>query len=111
MKVCANNVLSHLITDETGVNQGGPNSPDMFVDFLSDLRKYLDEQCVIVVDECVFLHLLWADDLIIGSNSASGLQKSLDNLFHYSTQWQLLLNVTKTQVFVCGTASFILKRS
>ena len=70
MKVCVNNVLSHLITDETGVNQGGPNSPDMFVDFLSDLRKYLDEQCGIVVDECVLLHLPWADDLIIVPNSA-----------------------------------------
>ena len=27
-------LLSNVIIDETGVNQGGPNSPNMFVDFL-----------------------------------------------------------------------------
>ena len=58
MKVCVNGMLSPLISDETGVNQGGPNSPSMFVDFLCDLRDYLDETCGVVVDDEVLLHLL-----------------------------------------------------
>ena len=33
MKVCINGILSDIITDETGVNQGSLNSPDMFIDF------------------------------------------------------------------------------
>lgn len=58
MKVCVNGVLSHIIADETGVNQGGPNSPDMFVDFMSDLRDYLNEKCGVVMSDNVLLHLL-----------------------------------------------------
>ena len=41
MKICVDGLLSEIFTDEVGVNQGGPNSPDMFVDFLSDLRDLM----------------------------------------------------------------------
>ena len=41
MKICLDGLLSEIFTDEAGVNQGGPNSPDMFVDFLSDLRDLM----------------------------------------------------------------------
>ena len=58
MKVCVNGLLSKFITDETGVNQGGPNSRDMFTDFLSDVRKYLDKKCGVVVDDDILVHLL-----------------------------------------------------
>ena len=69
-------LLSQIITDETGVNQGGPNSPDTFVDFLSAMRILgafiflfgIDEKCGIVVDEYIVLHLLWAVNRIILSN-------------------------------------------
>jgi len=105
MKVCVNGLLSEMISDETGVNQGGPNSPDMFIDFLSDLRNYLNEKCGIVVNDDILLHLLWADDLIIVANSAADLQKSLDNLAHYCSLWQLILNVLKTKVLIFGQSA------
>ena len=28
-KICVDGLLSEIITDEAGVNQGGPNSPDI----------------------------------------------------------------------------------
>ena len=97
-KVCVNGMLSDLMNDETGVNQGGPNSPDMFVDFLSDLRDYLDESCGVVLnDSLILLHLLWADDLVLISNSANGLRKLIDNLFKYCAKYQMIVNAIKTK--------------
>ena len=90
------------MSDETGVKQGGPNSPDMFVDFLSDLRDYLNEKCGIVVDNDILLHLLWADDLIIVANSTADLQNSIDLLYKYCSRWQLILNVLKTKIMLFG---------
>ena len=101
-KVCVNGLLSNLITDETGVNQGGPNSPDMFVDFLCDIRNYLNEKCGVILNDNILLHLLWADDMIIVSNSASDLQNSINNLANYCSKWQLVLNVLKTKVMIFG---------
>lgn len=75
----------------------------MFVDFLSDIRHYLDEKCgVVISDDMLLLHLLWADDLILVSNSASDLQHSLNNLYTYCSKWQLIVNVLKTKVMVFG---------
>lgn len=102
MKICIDGMLTGMISDETGVNQGGPNSPDMFVDFLSDLRCYLDEKSGVVLNDEILLHLLWADDLIIVSNSPNDLQNSINGLAKYCSQWQLILNVVKTKVVVFG---------
>ena len=44
--------------------------------------------------------LLYADDLVILSLSAEGLQKSIDNLFTYCTKWGLTANIEKTKVLV-----------
>jgi hypothetical protein len=70
----------------------------MFVDFLSDVRMYLEEKCgVVISDDVLLLHLLWADDLILVSNSPSGLQNSLEKLYDYCSKWQLIVNILKTK--------------
>ena len=44
--------------------------------------------------------LLYADDLILMSESASGLQKQLDALASFCEQRQLTVNLSKTKVVV-----------
>ena len=44
--------------------------------------------------------LLYADDLILMSDSASGLQKQLDALASFCEQRQLTVNLSKTKVVV-----------
>jgi hypothetical protein len=103
-KICINGYLSEFLYDTLGVNQGGANSPDMFVDFLSDMSEYLTQSCGIVVStELLLMHLLWADDLILVSDSVSGLQKQLDNLYNFCCDWQLIVNTVKTKFMVFGT--------
>ena len=44
--------------------------------------------------------LLYADDLLLISTSAEGLQQSLDRLSKYCQDWLLKINPTKTKVIV-----------
>ena len=44
--------------------------------------------------------LLYADDLILMSESASGLQEQLDALASFCEQRQLAVNLSKTKVVV-----------
>ena len=44
--------------------------------------------------------LLYADDLLLISTSAEGLQQSLDRLLKYCQDWLLKINPTKTKVIV-----------
>ena len=46
--------------------------------------------------------LLYADDTIILSNTAAGLQKLLNDLESYCTMWKLRVNGSKTKVVVFG---------
>ena len=45
-------------------------------------------------------HLLYADDLIIFSNTESGLKQSLKNLEGYCKSWQLDINVKKSKILI-----------
>ena len=40
--ICVEGLLSDLLYDTLGVNQGRPNSPEMFKGFLDDMRKYFE---------------------------------------------------------------------
>ncbi len=61
-----NGKITQAYEELMGVSQGGVLSPYLFVQFLSDLRKYLDKTCGIqLTDSEILLHLLWADDLVL----------------------------------------------
>ena len=44
--------------------------------------------------------LLYADDIVIFSNTSEGLQKGLDILGDYCQKWNLTVNIDKTKVMV-----------
>jgi hypothetical protein len=43
---------------------------------------------------------MYADDIVIFSNTKSGLQKKLDKLHEYCKEWCLEINSSKTQVLI-----------
>ena len=73
--------LSDSITSNVGVKQGCVLSPLLFNMFLSDLPDIFDNSCdpVNLLDVKLSC-LMFADDLIILSESASGLQSALNKL-------------------------------
>ena len=45
-------------------------------------------------------HLFYADDLLLVSESPTGLQRCLDSLQNYCGDWRLAVNFTKTKVII-----------
>ena len=95
-----NNQLSAPIDSLFGVLQGGIISPKLFTEYLSDIGSYLHKHCGIVIDNVLLYYLLYADDLVLCSDTAEGLQKQLDGLFNYCKKWHMLLNLGKTKVLI-----------
>ena len=53
--------------------------------------------------DTTFNHLFFADDLVLISESAEGLQNCMDTLSNYCMEWKLHVNLEKTKVMVCST--------
>ncbi len=93
--------LSPSFLDNLGVAQGGILSPYLFNSFLSDLCDSLSKSHGVVLDaETILTHLFWADDLILLSETALGLQAQIDNLFAFCSKWQMIINNLKTKVLI-----------
>ena len=84
----------------TGVFQGESLSPFLFSMFINDLDEFLtnDMNCGVLLDDLILTSLLFADDMVIFSNTRKGLQYGLDALKEYCTYWGLTVNVHK----LCG---------
>ena len=74
-----------------GLKQGDNLSPLEFNFFFDDVREIFDEKCDLPLPfPGIFLsHLLFADDMIMMSMSANGMQRCLDNLKSYCNKWHL----------------------
>jgi hypothetical protein len=87
---------------QQGVKQGCPLSPLLFGLYLDALEGCLDgRKCdaSTLMDVHVCL-LLFADDLILTSESEVGLQQQLDTLQQFCNERGLIVNVEKTKVMV-----------
>ena len=89
-----------------GVKQGCPLSPTLFGLYVDGLEKHLlnmtDIDAPSLMGVMVPL-LLYADDLILMSESAAGLQKQLDALASFCEERQLTVNLGKTKLVVFQT--------
>ncbi len=76
-------------------------SPEMFKMFLVNLYKYLTTEVGDELSTAIITYSLYADDLILVSDSVEGLQKLLlDGLFLFCKKWQMIVNFTKTTLLV-----------
>ena len=95
--------ISAIFRCLTGVKQGCPLSPTLFRRYVDGLEKHLlnmtDIDTPTLMGVLVPL-LLYADDLILISESAAGLQKQLDALASFCEECQLTVNLSKTMVVV-----------
>jgi len=96
---------SDKITDSfqssVGVKQGCVLSPLFFNIYLRDLPLIFDNNCdPVTLNEAPLSCLMYADDLVLLSQSEKGLQTSLDKLYDYCVKWKLCVNNTKTKVMI-----------
>ena len=80
-----------------GLKQGCNLSPNLFNLFIDDINECFNSKChpATLLKEQIN-HLLFADDLVLISESPEGLQNCLDNLNVYIEKWKLTINLTKT---------------
>ena len=95
-KVYQQGIYGDPVDSIFGVLQGGILSPKLFNEFMSDLPKYLDSKDGIEINSTDFTHLLYADDIVLISGSAAGLQHSIDSLHNFCAKWRLIVNTSKT---------------
>ena len=93
-----------------GVRQGCVLSPLLFNIFLSDIQEIFD-MCGSnpKLSDVEISSLIWADDILILSETASGLQRKLDNLGIYCKKNKLQVNTDKTQAMTFTKSGRLLK--
>ena len=104
-----NNKMTEAFPCYTGVKQGSMLSPTLFNLYLSDLPEFLNSSSstdtLLDDSEKPINCLLYADDLVIFSRSANGLQTLLNKLESYCEKTELTVNLDKTKVVIfnnCG---------
>ena len=95
--VIFNNVRSHSWKIGNGVRQGGILSPSLFNFYINDILEALSELDVGCELALYRINLLgYADDIVLLSPSANGLQFLLDKFVHKATELCLAINEEKT---------------
>lgn len=101
--------LTDTFSSNKGVRQGDALSPMLFNIYVNDIPKMLLTQptCAPSLGDTKVPCLLYADDMILMSKTAEGLQTQLDMLDNFCNEWFLEINPTKTQTMcikpICST--------
>lgn len=109
MSIRANNAFSKPYEISEGVLQGESLSPLLFSLFIADIEQFfLDRghQGLNIDNVNNLLLLLYADDLVILSDSQSDLNKKLRTLAEYANSNKLTVNTTKTKVMIFSKGGF-----
>ena len=104
-KVCVKvgNKITEGFQANRGVKQGCILSPLLFNIYLSDLQAKIEppENAPAFISHDKPLGcLIWADDLLLLSQTEAGLNSMLETLNHYATSNGLNINIDKTKVMI-----------
>ena len=93
-----------------GLRQGCVLTPILFNLFIDDIKDVFNRQCDSVLLFDTFMnHLLYADDLIMMSDSAEDLQTCIHNLEEYCKKWHLSINTAKSKIIIFKESGKILR--
>ena len=62
--------------------------------------QYLHDISSVTIRNTSINHLLFADDLVLMSETSTGLQRLVNDLERYCRRWLLSLNISKTKIMI-----------
>ena len=93
------NHLTNWFDSYVGVRQGDNLSPTLFNLFVNDLATKIKElNCGVKIGNKTVSILLYADDIVLISDSEKSLQDMLNTINSWCQKWQLSVYCSKTQV-------------
>ena len=94
------------IDSNLGLKQGCPLSPLLFNIYINDIGSYLQDNGPgnISIQGTRINHFLYADDLVLLSETKAGLQRHLAGLENFSKAKELTVNTKKSVVMVFNSA-------
>ena len=101
-----NNRLSESFSCMTGVRLGECLSPFLFAMYLNEIEQEFITKGADGVDTGflkLFL-LLYADDIVIFSETAESLQNGRNILYDYCQRWKLTVNPNKSKILILEKA-------
>ena len=117
-KVKLLNKHSHKIDIVCGTEQGHPLSPELFKCYIQAMSEQINEEFengdtnrVPIINSVEISHLLCADDLVLIGQDKTSLQRMLNILYEYCSQWGLTVNMDKTAIMVFSKSGRLLKES
>ena len=102
-----NGTFSPFFDIKLGTRQGCNLSPMLFDIYINDLSRILQHnKCdPVYLGSEKITSLLYADDLVLLSESPTGLQRSINSLSRYCRKWRLNINTKKTQTLIFNKKS------
>ena len=83
------------------LKQGCVLSPLLFNLYMSDFTDIFDSTCdPVTLKDSNLSCLMFADDVVLMSESSQGLQHCLNRLASYCNKWNLTINTSKTKIIV-----------
>ena len=114
IRIKVGDTLSNIIHPNQGVRQGCILSPTLFNIFLADLPKalYTPENRPIKLDDQTSLScIIWADDLVMFSQSEEGLKNMISTLASYTEENSMEINPDKTKCMIFNKTGRLIRRT
>ena len=96
---------SEYFNIDRGVRQGDSLSPTLFNIYINEISELFvqNSSSPLILESTKIGSLLFADDLLLLSETKEGLQNSLNKLSDYCDKWQLTVNCKKTKTMILSS--------
>ena len=102
---------SEDIVSNLGLKQGCPLSPMLFNLYIDDMNEIFDESCdPVEFQNDLLSHFLYADDLVLISQSRDGLQNCLNKVHEFASSKNLTISIKKSKCMVFNQTGRLEKR-